>query len=233
MGQLAAGVAAVVGDGADLAGGAAVGDVADSVGLGLAGEWQISSFGLIQRKLNQPLWLGKESLASKTILLHSEQGLGDTLQFCRYAKQVKALGARVVMEVPAPLLELLKSLEGVDVWVEQGKALPELLVTVGVGNGFILTAMLWGAFMAKLIDRKLKISAAYLFVLAALSFVGIIHSASPDGNMYLPWHLSGLAKQIPYQFTLAYVVLALMLFALSFSRESRQPVPDRIAHGLE
>lgn len=39
MGQLAAGVAAVVGDGADLAGGAAVGDVADSVGLGLAGEW--------------------------------------------------------------------------------------------------------------------------------------------------------------------------------------------------
>ena len=87
--------------------------------------WQISSFGLIQRKLNQPLWLGKESLASKTILLHSEQGLGDTLQFCRYAKQVKALGARVVMEVPAPLLELLKSLEGVDVWVEQGKALPD------------------------------------------------------------------------------------------------------------
>ena len=114
-----------------------------------------------------------------------------------------------------------------------GKALPELLVTVALGNGFILTAMLWGAFMAKLIDRKLKTSAIYLFVLAALSFVGIIHSASPDGNMYLPWNLTGLAKQIPYQFSMAYVVLALMLFALSFSKESREPVPEKIAHGLE
>jgi AGZA family xanthine/uracil permease-like MFS transporter len=114
-----------------------------------------------------------------------------------------------------------------------GKALPELLVVVALGNGFILTAMLWGAFMAKLIDRKLKTSAGYLFILAALSFVGIIHSSSPDGNMYLPWNLSGLARQIPYQFTMAYVVLALMLFGLSFSREARQPVPENIARGLE
>ncbi|MEL0488897.1 tetratricopeptide repeat protein, partial [Neisseria gonorrhoeae] len=37
------------------------------------------------RNFSQPLWLGKESLAGKTILLHAEQGLGDTLQFCRYA----------------------------------------------------------------------------------------------------------------------------------------------------
>jgi AGZA family xanthine/uracil permease-like MFS transporter len=114
-----------------------------------------------------------------------------------------------------------------------GKGLPELLVTVAVGNGFILTAMLWGAFMAKLIDRKLKTSAVYLFILAALSFVGIVHSASPDGNMYLPWHLTGLARQIPYQFSLAYVVLALMLFGLSLTKESRQPVPEKIARGLE
>ncbi|MDD5629855.1 MAG: hypothetical protein PHU21_12370, partial [Elusimicrobia bacterium] len=114
-----------------------------------------------------------------------------------------------------------------------GKSLPELLVTVALGNGFILTAMLWGAFMAKLIDRKLKTSAVYLFILAALSFVGIIHSASPDGNMYLPWNLTGLAAQIPYQFALAYVVLALMLFGLSFTKESREPVPEKIAHGLE
>ena len=117
--------------------------------------------------------------------------------------------------------------------VKPDMALPELLVTVALGNGFILTAMLWGAFVAKLIDRKLKISAVYLFVLAALSFVGIIHSASPDGNMYLPWNLSGLARQVPYQFTLAYVVLALMLFALSYTKESREPIPEKIAHGLE
>jgi adenine/guanine/hypoxanthine permease len=108
---------------------------------------------------------------------------------------------------------------------EPGKALPETLVTVALGNGFILTAMLWGAFVAKLIDRKLKTSAVYLFILAALSFVGIIHSATPDGYMYLPWNLSGVARQIPYQFALAYVVLALMLFGLSFTKESREPAP--------
>jgi len=46
----------------------------------------------------QPLWLGEQSLAGKTILLHAEQGLGDTIQFCRYAKMVKALGATALLE---------------------------------------------------------------------------------------------------------------------------------------
>jgi hypothetical protein len=56
--------------------------------------------------------------------LHAEQGLGDTIQFCRYAKLVKALGARVVLEVPQALLRLLSGLEGVDVLTEKGQALP-------------------------------------------------------------------------------------------------------------
>jgi tetratricopeptide (TPR) repeat protein len=58
------------------------------------------------------LWLGAESLAGKTILLHFEQGLGDTLQFCRYAGLVAALGASVVLEVQPPLLRLLSRLAG-------------------------------------------------------------------------------------------------------------------------
>lgn len=65
------------------------------------------------RKFSEPLWLGKESLAHKTILLHSEQGLGDTIQFCRYARMVAGLGARVILEVQEPLLGVMKSLEGV------------------------------------------------------------------------------------------------------------------------
>ena len=110
-----------------------------------------------------------------------------------------------------------------------GKALPELLVTVALGNGFILTAMLWGAFMAKLIDRKLRASAAYLFILAALTFVGIIHSALPEGNMYLPWSLPMPARSIPYQFTEGYVALAVLLIALSFTQASREPRPAHTA----
>ncbi len=111
-----------------------------------------------------------------------------------------------------------------------GKALPELLVTVALGNGFIITAMLWGAFLAKLIDRNLKIAALYLTILAALSFFGIIHSAMADGVMYLPWTLDGLSKQIPYQFTLAYGVLALFLLTMSFTKESREPISSK-GHG--
>ena len=72
----------------------------------------------------QPLWLGVEPLKGKTILLHSEQGLGDTIQFCRYANLVKALGARVLMEVPKSLLSLLQDLEGIDELIEKGKLLP-------------------------------------------------------------------------------------------------------------
>jgi hypothetical protein len=77
-----------------------------------------------QRLFPQPLWLGRELLAGKTILLHSEQGLGDTLQFCRYARHVSALGARVILEVQPPLLNLLAGLEGVTEVVSQGATLP-------------------------------------------------------------------------------------------------------------
>jgi AGZA family xanthine/uracil permease-like MFS transporter len=105
-----------------------------------------------------------------------------------------------------------------------GKSLPELLVIVALGNGFIVTAMLWGAFLAELIDRRINRSVVYLLILAALTFFGVIHSASPDGVMYLPWELVGLARQIPYQFAMAYVALALLLLALSRTSQSREPV---------
>jgi AGZA family xanthine/uracil permease-like MFS transporter len=102
-----------------------------------------------------------------------------------------------------------------------GKALPELQVIVALGNGFIVTAMLWAVFLAELIDRRLKISALYLSILAVFSFFGIIHSALPDGAMYLPWKLTGIARQVPYQFALAYLALAVIFYLLSWTRESK------------
>jgi hypothetical protein len=72
----------------------------------------------------QPLWLGGETLAGKTILLYEEQGLGDTIQFCRYAKLVAGFGAKVVLEVPPQLTALLAGIgDGVQV-VESGAPLP-------------------------------------------------------------------------------------------------------------
>ncbi|MGE5679432.1 MAG: hypothetical protein ACM34K_00995 [Bacillota bacterium] len=103
-----------------------------------------------------------------------------------------------------------------------GRSLPEMLIIVALGNGFILTGMLWGAFIATLVDKKLKQAAIYLLVLAALTFFGIIHSAIPDGNMYLPWTIPPHLRVIPYQFTAAYIILALMIFAFSYSKESKE-----------
>jgi tetratricopeptide (TPR) repeat protein len=77
-----------------------------------------------RRSFTQPQWLGQESIAGKTILLHSEQGLGDTLQFCRYANEVAALGASVILEVQKPLISLLGSLNGVTTLLPKMSVLP-------------------------------------------------------------------------------------------------------------
>ncbi len=67
-----------------------------------------------KRRFAQPQWLGEQSIEGKTVLLHSEQGLGDTLQFCRYAHLVAGLGAKVILQVQEPLASLLASLEGIE-----------------------------------------------------------------------------------------------------------------------
>ena len=87
--------------------------------------WRRSTFTSKRRDFKQPLWLGDASLQGKTILLHAEQGLGDTIQFCRYCEAVQALGATVLLEVQAPLVGLLASLRGVSRLIRQGDPLPD------------------------------------------------------------------------------------------------------------
>jgi tetratricopeptide (TPR) repeat protein len=86
--------------------------------------WKRNRIKASQRAFEQPLWLGNFPIDGKTILLHAEQGLGDTLQFCRYAALVSALGAKVVLEVPTELIRLLANLDGVTQLIEQGQPLP-------------------------------------------------------------------------------------------------------------
>ena len=70
--------------------------------------WRVE---LTQWPAGIPQWRGEEALDGKTIVLHAEQGLGDAIQFCRYAKLVAARGATVLLQVrPAlgkPVWELL------------------------------------------------------------------------------------------------------------------------------
>ena len=73
---------------------------------------------------SRPLWMG-EPLTGRTILLHVEQGLGDTIQFMRYIAQVKQCGGRVLFLCPQPLVRLAATCPGIDVVVPHGDRLPE------------------------------------------------------------------------------------------------------------
>ncbi len=70
------------------------------------------------------LWLGAEPLAGKSIVLYCEHGLGDTLQFVRYASVLAQRGATVTLSVQAPLVALLRSLEGPAEVLAQDHPLP-------------------------------------------------------------------------------------------------------------
>ena len=76
------------------------------------------------RGFTQPQWTGDMPLAGRTILLHAEQGFGDTLQFCRYAPLLAEAGARVLLEAPPALCRLLGSLAGVARVIPAGDDLP-------------------------------------------------------------------------------------------------------------
>lgn len=111
-----------------------------------------------------------------------------------------------------------------------GHHIPETMIVVVLGNGFILTAMLWGGFMAELIDRRLKASAVYLFILSALSYFGIVHSVKVSGAMYNPATLVAGESRIPIEFAGAYAVLGLIFLALSFTKESKEPPSEHGGH---
>ncbi len=86
--------------------------------------WRRREFPDRERTFDAPLWRGESSLAGKTILLHAEQGLGDTIQFVRYVPRVARLGARVVLEVQGALAPLLAQVPGVARLVPRGATLP-------------------------------------------------------------------------------------------------------------
>ena len=81
--------------------------------------WRVKTLKLIRRYADKPAWSGMEPIDGKVILLHAEQGYGDTIQFCRFSCAVAARGARVILSVPESLRTLLACLSGVDRVVAQ------------------------------------------------------------------------------------------------------------------
>ncbi|HEY3668638.1 MAG TPA: tetratricopeptide repeat protein, partial [Polyangiaceae bacterium] len=72
----------------------------------------------------KPRWTGREPLDGKTLLIHSEQGLGDNIQFVRYAS-LFGQGVRVVLAMPRTLVRLVERLRGVAQVVSAGQQLPD------------------------------------------------------------------------------------------------------------
>ena len=91
---------------------------------GYEARWGVGFLASHQRSFTAPLWLGEAPLDGKTILLHAEQGYGDTLQFVRYAPLFASRGANVVLEVQPELARLLSPLPGVAAVIARGKPLP-------------------------------------------------------------------------------------------------------------
>ena len=87
-------------------------------------EWRLRGQDLLIHRLPQPVWDGAD-LGGRTILIVAEQGLGDTIQFIRYAPLVARRGGRVVVICARMLSRILATCPGVDQVIIEGDPLPE------------------------------------------------------------------------------------------------------------
>jgi AGZA family xanthine/uracil permease-like MFS transporter len=99
-------------------------------------------------------------------------------------------------------------------YADADHGIPELVVIFMLGNGFIITAMLWAAALAALVDARPVRAAGVLVLAALLTLFGVIHSVHPVGGLYVPWSLAGQQRGWMLQFAGAYAVLAVLLLAL-------------------
>ena len=108
-----------------------------------------------------------------------------------------------------------------------GIANPDFISTVAVmvmlAHGFILTAMLWGGALAFLIDRRITAAAVTFGVCGVLSFFGFIHSITPAGGIYLPWHTGSV---LPYHWAAAYLAFAILIAILGSTSAAHEPATE-------
>ena len=94
--------------------------------------WRMKEFTSVQRNFKQPQWVGQgmqgdsgDSLRGKTIFIHCEQGIGDTLQFCRYLPYVLESGAQVLFEVQGVVHTLMQQIIDPAFLLKQGDPIPD------------------------------------------------------------------------------------------------------------
>jgi AGZA family xanthine/uracil permease-like MFS transporter len=92
-----------------------------------------------------------------------------------------------------------------------------------LGNGFVVTALVWGAAAAELIDRRFVRSALYWFGAAAFCLFGVIHSPTAQGTFFLPWKI---ADSTPFTFATAYVLMGLVVLAATLLPRTRETATE-------
>jgi len=86
--------------------------------------WKREKYATARPVYPRPMWSGKEDVRGKTILLCAEQGLGDAIQFARYATVLAKLGAKVLIGAHRPLVPVLATVPGVTAVIPDGEELP-------------------------------------------------------------------------------------------------------------
>ena len=100
----------------------------------------------------------------------------------------------------------------------RAEALRSFLLISVLGHGFILTAMLWGAAVALMIDGKTRLSALYFLICAFFTSFGLIHSGAATGGLYLPWDAP---DPLVYSICMGYLSMAAVLWLLTLHHETR------------
>jgi AGZA family xanthine/uracil permease-like MFS transporter len=82
-----------------------------------------------------------------------------------------------------------------------------------LGNGFILSAMLWSGMLALLIDVRVRLAGLYMVLAGVLTLFGFIHSTFPDGRLFLPWQSP---SPLTFHIFGAYLSLGLLFYIISY-----------------
>jgi tetratricopeptide (TPR) repeat protein len=165
--------------------------------------WETTQFQAIKRNYQQPLWLGKESLFGKTLLVYNEQGFGDSIQFCRYLALARDAGAKVIYEVAEPLYALFNTLGGVAQLVKQTEVLPDFdyycpLLSLPIGFNTQLNSIPCAVPYLSASSEKMHIWQAKLGQ-KSRPRVGLCWSGSPthQGDKYRSIPFAKLAAYLP------------------------------------
>ena len=92
--------------------------------VGREARWKAGAVPITHAEFLQPIWLGNEEIAGKTLLVYSDEGLGDAIQFARYVPLLATRGARVILVVPDPLYPLVSDLCGIQECRPQSAGFP-------------------------------------------------------------------------------------------------------------